>query len=85
MDRRLTGLELIVGAVHHATPPGVDAEAVALAICEAAEGFTVPAPIHLERRRRNAAIRREFSGRNWRSLARRHGLSVRQVRRIVTG
>lgn len=34
-------------------------------------------------RARNRAIRREFNGRNHRELARRHGVSVRTVRRVV--
>ncbi len=33
---------------------------------------------------RNRAIRREFNGRNHRDLARRHGVSVRTVRRVVS-
>jgi len=34
---------------------------------------------------RNRAIREEFNGGNYREVARRHRLSVRQVRRIVDG
>lgn len=39
----------------------------------------------IDARVRNRAIRREFNGRNHRELARRHGVSVRTVRRIVAG
>lgn len=49
--------------------------------------LTFPSPAMLrqsaDRGDRNERIRREFDGRNYEALARRHGLSARQVRRIL--
>ena len=39
----------------------------------------------LDRDDRNERIRAGFDGRNYKALARRHGLSERQVRRIIDG
>lgn len=38
---------------------------------------------HEDMRRRNAAVRRQFDGRNYAALALAHGLTERQIRRIV--
>ena len=65
-------------------------ELLVLAVCDALHpcgtmafprGATVRAA--LERPARNALIRSAFRGDNHRELAARHGLSVRQIRRIV--
>lgn len=64
-----------------------DPDAVALALVDAVGGRTLPTVRQVrreaDRKRRDAAIRREFNGRNLAAVARRHGLSVRHVRRIL--
>lgn len=61
-----------------------------LAVCEHVHPLgetSAPAPHQVERTvgrvGRNEAMRRDFDGSNYAALGRRHGVSTRQVRRIV--
>lgn len=61
---------------------------IVLAVVDTLDGAAPSATAvraELDRARRNAKIRSQFSGANYGALAQRHGLSVRQVRRIVHG
>ncbi len=72
---------------------GDDEERVALLIVALCDALGGPGAVYvpdgaavraaLERRGRNARIRGAFDGTNYATLARRYGLSARQVRRIV--
>ena len=81
----------VLGVLENVAPtlgPGI-AAGIAVAVSDALhrEG-AAPAPAgriadRVEARRRRRLIRREFNGRNHNHLARRFGVSVRTVRRIV--
>lgn len=65
-------------------------EMLTLALCDALSvrpGRSIPCAAQLrhdqDARERNAVMRRDFDGRNYLPLAVKHGLSVRQVRRIL--
>ncbi|MDE2690191.1 MAG: hypothetical protein OXI49_06710 [Acidobacteriota bacterium] len=61
---------------------------IVLAVAESLDGAAPTASTvraELGRARRNARIKKQFDGANYSAIARRHGLSVRQVRRIIDG
>lgn len=68
---------------------GDEEERAALIVLAVADSLDGAAPTaasvraELGRARRNVSIRSQFDGANYASIARRHGLSVRHVRRIV--
>lgn len=67
-----------------------DAKALAAALVDrlclnlGGEAHYLPKLSRLERQRRNAAIRAAFDGRNLPELAKKHGISERRVRQIVS-
>ena len=61
---------------------------LALSVADALNGSaptTTAVRREFGRARRNVRIKRQFDGANYSTIAERHGLSVRQVRRIVHG
>ena len=70
---------------------GDEEERAALLVLAVADTLNGSAPTatavrkEFGRARRNARIKDQFDGANYAAIARRHGISVRQVRRIVHG
>ena len=68
---------------------GDEEERAALLVLAVADTLNGAAPTaaavrrELGRARRNARIKSQFDGANYRTIAERHGISARQVRRIV--
>lgn len=61
---------------------------IVLAVADALDGSAPTAAAvrsEFRRARRNARIKDQFDGANYAAIAQRHGLSVRQIRRIVHG
>lgn len=84
-ERSLAAYRAVEAALRPHMPPGRVRDA-ALAACDALAACAPTADDvrRAERmRKRNAAIRRDWNGRNTVALARRHRLSTRQVRRIA--
>lgn len=87
-------LQMTVERIHHtaaATFPGASApqleaftaDIFRIVLEELSGGVHIPTPARLDRLARDYRIRRDYNGANTSELARREGITPRQVRRIV--